>query len=154
MTVLSAQTIRKRCLAERIITPFCERGTTNGLSFGLTSAGYDVRLRQDRWVWPLWGRLASTIETFKVPNDLQIEVKDKSSNARRFVTIQNTVVDPGFEGGLTIEITRHLPWPVRLKAGTPIAMLIFKRLDEPTEAPYRGKYFQQSVNPEPARMEA
>ena len=37
MTVLSAQTIRKR----GIVTPFCERSVAHGMSYGLSIAGYD-----------------------------------------------------------------------------------------------------------------
>ena len=34
--ILSGQSIRKRC----IFTPFCERTRQNGMSYGLSAAGY------------------------------------------------------------------------------------------------------------------
>ena len=44
--ILSAQSIRARCYAAApLITPFSERTVHKcGLSYGLSSAGYDVRL--------------------------------------------------------------------------------------------------------------
>jgi len=143
---LPAQTIRRL----RPIEPFHERTVAGGKTFGLGPAGYDVRIAETLWLWPLWGRLASTIERFDMPDDVIAEVKDKSSWARKFVTVQNTVIEPGWRGYLTLELTRHLPWPIRIKAGTPIAQIVFKRLEEPTDQPYRGKYQDQKAGPQPA----
>lgn len=82
-----------------------------------------------------------------MPNDLCAEVKDKSTNARMFVLVQNTIIEPGWRGFLTLELTRMLPWPIRIKRGTPIAQIVFKRLDAPTEQPYSGKYQDQKRGP-------
>ncbi len=153
--ILSAQSIRARCDCDRpMITPFVERGIINGRSFGLSCAGYDIRLAQDLWLWPFWGRLASAVEYFDIPENLVMEVKDKSTNARMFVLCQNTIAEPGWRGFLTLELTRFLPWPVRLRKGTPIAQVVFKLLDQPTERPYRGKYMDQAEGPQRAIMEA
>ncbi|WP_336801681.1 dCTP deaminase [Kaistia sp. MMO-174] len=150
---LPAQTIRRLCRGSRpIIWPFFERAVSNGRTFGLSSAGYDVRIAETIWVWPLWGRLASTIERFELPADLAADVKDKSSNARRFLTVQNTTGEPGWRGHLTLELTRHLPWPIRIKAGTPIAQIVLERLEEPTEQPYAGRYQDQEAGPQRARV--
>lgn len=149
MTILSAQSIRKR----GIITPFHDRTVSNGLTFGLGPSGYDVRIAETVWLWPFFGRLASTVERFNMPDDCLAYVKDKSTNARRFVFVQNTVIEPGWRGWLTLELTRFLPWPVKIKAGTPIAQIVFHRLDEPTERPYgNGKYQDQEAGAQPARM--
>jgi len=147
--ILSAQSIRKR----GIISPFFEREVSNGRTFGLSSCGYDVRLAQDIWLWPGWGRLASTLEHFQMPDDVCAEVKDKSTNARMFVLVQNTFIEPGWYGVLTLELTRFLPWPIYLRKGTPIAQIVFKQLDEPTEQPYKGKYQNQKASPQPAIKE-
>lgn len=155
--IITSQTIRRRCIdatgdhfEHPLIYPFVERGTCAGRTFGLSSCGYDVRLDQDIWLWPGWGRLGSTIEYIRMPNDLCAEVKDKSTNARLFVLVQNTIIEPGWEGNLTLELTRFLPWPILLKRGTPIAQIVFKMLDKPTEQPYRGKYQNQQRGPQPA----
>lgn len=152
--ILPAQIIRSLCQGPRpMVHPFSERAISHGRSYGLGPATYDVRLKKGLWLWPFWGRLASTEEKFDIPTDILAEVKDKSSNARVFVTVQNTLIDPGFKGGLTLELTRHLLWPKYLRAGTPIAQIKFSRLEAPTELAYRGKYYGQSSDPEPVRYE-
>jgi len=143
MALLPTQRIR--ALAQQgMITPFDERGLSNGRTYGLGPASYDLRLKDTTWVWPGWGRLGRTIERLNIPDDVGALVKAKSTNARVFINAsQSTFVDPGFAGTLVVEMTRHLPWPVRIKAGTPIAQLLFLRCEEPTEMPYRGKYQNQ-----------
>jgi len=101
MTVLSAQSIRAR----GIFTPFHERIVSNGMTFGLSPAGYDVRIAETvtlgfhgkaRGMWRNTPSvLASTIEHFNMPDDCIAYVKDKSTWARRFVLVQNTVIEPG-----------------------------------------------------------
>lgn len=152
--ILSAQSIRTRVQQTRdlIIRPFCESSKFNGRSYGLSHCGYDVRLAQNLIVWPFWGRLGSIIEYLNIPNDLCVEVKDKSTNARLFILVQNTIIEPGWRGYLTLEITRFKPWPVFLRKGTPIAQLVFKRLDEPTNCPYVGKYQNQNMQPQKAKL--
>lgn len=160
--MLCSQTIRRRVLDPAtdweanhllIIDPFEERAVSNGRTYGLSSCGYDVRLAQDVWLWPMFGRLASIMEFIKLPNDMSAEVKDKSTNARMFVLVQNTIIEPGWHGYLTLELTRFLPWPIKLKAGTPIAQIVFHQLDMPTDMPYRGKYQGQKAGPQKARLE-
>jgi dCTP deaminase len=163
--MLSAQTIRARVVASKTdmdqdpafdlaIAPFNEKTIHRGRTYGLASCSYDVRLAQTIWVWPLWGRLGSIMEYIRMPNDLSAEVKDKSSNARLFVLVQNTLIDPGWNGYLTVEITRLKPWPIRLRKGTPIAQIVFHQLDKPTDRPYAGKYSNQRMAPQPAIFEA
>jgi dCTP deaminase len=152
--MLSAQTIRKRWEEGDLqIEPFCERAKAHGRSYGLSSCGYDVRIAEDVWLWPLHGLLASIMEYISLPDDLSAEVKDKSTNARLFVFVQNTIIEPGWEGYLTVELTRLLPWPILIKKGTPIAQVVFHQLDQPTEQPYRGKYQGQASGPQKARFE-
>lgn len=128
-----------------------ERLGLKRFSFGLSACGYDVRLAQDIWLFPMFGRLASTLEYFHMTPHVMAEVKDKSSLARRFITVQNTVIEPGWRGFLTLELTNHRPWPVRLRKGMPIAQIVFKYLDDATEQPYNGKYQDQGAGPQPAR---
>lgn len=160
MSILSAQSIRKRCTPKPegwggmwrtpMLTPFHERQSHEGRTFGLSSCGYDIRLAESMWLWPFWGRLGSGMERFSMPNDLCAEVKDKSTNARLFVLVQNTIIEPGWSGYLTLELTRFKPWPIFLKKGTPIAQIVFKTLDEPTEMAYSGKYQDQKAGAQPA----
>jgi dCTP deaminase len=141
--ILSAQSIRRRCL----IAPFHERTVSHGKTFGLSAAGYDVRIREAVILRPGDFALASTLERFTMPNDLLARVADKSSWARKGLTVQNTVVEPSWEGYLTLELANHGPNTIRIEAGSPIAQILFELLDEPTEQPYAGKY--QNQMPEP-----
>ena len=144
---------RQTILSRKPIEPFYDRSSAYGMTYGLGPAGYDVRIAQTLWLWPFWGRRASTIEYFRMPSDLAAEVKDKSTNARRFILVQNTFIDPGWCGYLTLELTRFLLWPVRIEKGTPIAQIVFYLLDEPTDQPYRGRYFNQQAGVQPAILD-
>jgi dCTP deaminase len=161
--ILSSQSIRERCLdgiwarsntAMPLIAPFADRGVSPaGLSYGLTCAGYDVRLDQDLWLWPKRRTLASTMERFQLPADIKMRICDKSTWARRFVIVKNTRAEPGWRGYLTIEITNESWRPWLIRAGEPIAQVEFEMLDQATDRPYRGKYQDQERGPQPARRE-
>lgn len=145
MTVLSKQSIPRT-----IVTPFVDEKTVcplTGMSYGLSVAGYDIRVKQGIVLRPGWFWLASTVERFAMPNDLIGFVHDKSTLARLGMAVQNTVIEPGWEGYLTLEITNHSSEPIYVFEGQPIAQVVFHRLDEPTEQPYDGKYQNQGDMP-------
>lgn len=144
--ILPAQTIRKL----RPVNPFVERAVAYGATYGLGPAGYDVCLDQAIWLWPSRFVLASTVEQFTMPSDVLGVVHDKSTWARRGVAVQNTVIEPGWHGWLTLEITMHAWRILLLPKGTPIAQVIFHRLEAYTELPYQGKYQSQGQGPQPA----
>lgn len=154
--ILPAQTIRSLCRqSPALISPFFERGEFKGLSFGLSSAGYDIRVAEHIVLW--YGssghgfRIASSIEHFDFPLDLLGRVTDKSTWARRGLAVQNTVIEPGWRGHLTLELTNHGQRDIFLTPGTPIAQILFERLESPTEQPYIGKYQDQAAGPQEAR---
>lgn len=153
MTVLSAQTIRRL----NIVSPFAERSTHLGLTYGLGPAGYDIRIRDSVAVRAGMNTLACSIEHFNIPNDVLGTLCDKSSLARLGLQVQNTVLEPGWRGYLTLELTyapKMALWgSLVLHAGQPIAQVIFHRLDEPTEQPYEGKYQDQAADPQDAIYE-
>lgn len=157
MTVLSAQSIRRRRQWQevKLIDPFVERSVhaESGMSYGLSSAGYDVRVKQGFVLRPGKFRLASTVEYFRLPDDLIAFLHDKSSLARQGIAVQNTVFEPGWQGHATLEIANHGPRSVELYQGQPIAQVVFQTLDEPTESPYRGKYQFQADEPVAAKFE-
>ena len=148
--ILSSQSIRRR----GILTPFLERSKSHGMSYGLGPAGYDVRIRESMHLSPGQAKLASTLEHFDMPADVLGMVADKSTWARRFLTVQNTIIEPGWTGYLTLELTNHSDVSIRLEEGMPIAQIIFHLLDEPTEQVYRGKYQGQGPRPIKAIYEA
>lgn len=142
--ILSAQSLRRR---SGIIFPFHERTVLNGMTFGLSPAGYDIRIAQSIVIPHHGFYLASSIERFDMPADILARVADKSSWARRGICVQNTVIEPGWRGYLTLEITNHSLSPVEIECGSPIAQIIFEQLDEPTDLPYSGKYQDQPSCP-------
>lgn len=156
--ILPAQTIRRLCSVgpgapEPMITPLVERQQheQSGCSFGLSACGYDVRIAQKRVLAPGDFVLASTLERFVMPRDVMAQVADKSTWARRGLAVQNTIIEPGWCGYLTLELTNHSRRLITLWEGTPIAQIIFMRLEEPTEQPYEGKYQDQENRPVEAR---
>ena len=153
--ILSAQTIRERCLYHpMMVVPFYERTREHGMTYGLGPSGYDVRIAENLTVLPHCAALASTLEQFNMPNDVLGKVADKSTWARKFLAVQNTVIEPGWRGFLTLELSNHGHVPLRLVSGMPIAQIIFQLLDEPTEQVYEGKYQDQKSGAVEAILES
>lgn len=157
--ILPAQTIRKLCNTSlgkaNMITPFHERTSSAGMTFGLSPAGYDVRIAEDVDLYVgdngISFQLASTMEYFNIPLDVIAFVMDKSTWARRGLAVQNTVAEPGWRGYLTLELTNHGPKLIRIAKGAPIAQVIFQRLEAKTDQPYEGRYQDQEAGPQEAR---
>jgi dCTP deaminase len=153
MTVLSGLTIRDL----NIIEPFVERTQHVGTSYGMSYAGYDLRLDQNVRLRPGLTYLASTLERFTMPNDVMGVVHDKSTWARQGLSVQNTVIEPGWTGWLTLELL-WLPvhddkdyMSFRLQAGSPIAQVVFHRIDRDVGG-YSGKYQNQERGPQGPRF--
>jgi deoxycytidine triphosphate deaminase len=101
-------------------------------------------LKMKRWSVPFM--LAHTLEQFDMPKDVMGVVHDKSTLARLGVAVQNTIIEPGWRGFLTLEITTHDDCGVDLLPGMPIAQVIFHRMDREVEG-YAGKYQDQPNEP-------
>lgn len=136
----------------------------NGMSYGLSEIGYDIRLKQtikfnylDNSVETYEGNLcvavsigkfvlASSIEEFQIPNNLWCEFRNKSSWARQGVDATLcTDGEPGWKGFLTIELVFHGNKDVTILAGSPILKAVFHEIKEPAQ--YNGKYQNQPDNP-------
>ena len=87
--------------------------------------------------------LAGTFEYFRMPSDLVATVHDKSTLARLGVAVQTTVLEPGWSGYLTMEITNHGVNTIMLSARMPIAQVIFHQGNIPNQL-YDGKYQNQA----------
>lgn len=144
--ILSGETLRR----VRPLDPFCEPGRAHGRSFGVSHAGYDVRLDQDILLWPKGFRLASTLERFTMPRNVLGVVHDKSTNIRLGIAVHNTVIEPAWCGWLTLEISNQSWWFRRLRRGTPIAQVIFHTLDVAVDGYAEGKYQNQARGPQEA----
>jgi dCTP deaminase len=141
-----------------------EKRREHGVSFGLSEAGYDIRIKQDVRFDAIWNGggvwvngihtssvnfiLASAIEEFDMPRSLVGVVHDKSTWARQGLSVFNTVIEPGFRGGLTLELVYHGREGLHIPAGAGIAQVIFHQTSE--RAAYDGKYQGQSTEPTPA----
>jgi dCTP deaminase len=162
MTILSAQSIQSR----NILSPCVVSDTFEGVSHGLGPAGYDLRLvladddgltfcenspHRMRYLLPGGFLLVAAAEHFTMPDDLVGIVHDKSSWARRGLAVQNTIIEPGWKGYLTLELTNHGRELIKLVEGQGIAQVVFHMLDRPTDRPYGGKYQDQQWGPQEAR---
>lgn len=141
-----------------------------GTSAGLGEAGYDIRIKQEIRFKNIDGQravyvsrdgvagfgdfsrgrftLASAMEEFQMPDDLCGIVHDKSTWARRGLSVFNTVIEPGWKGFLTLELVYHGEGELIIPAGSGIAQVIFHRTAQ--HAAYTGKYQDQPDAPVPA----
>ncbi len=153
--ILSGETIRRLCESNTpLIQPFRETYKIDGYSGGVSIAGYDIAIAEDIELGPCNSptsfQLASTVEKFNLPTNLLFFVTDKSTWARRGITVQNTVAEPGWRGYLTLELINHSQESVAISKGTPIAQAVFQYVDRYTDG-YNGKYQEQEAGPQPAR---
>lgn len=145
----------------------------HGVSHGLGEAGYDIRIKQGVHFSPSidrpgqmiitahepdgtyihraeYGRftLASAIEEFQMPHDLVGIVHDKSTWARKGLSVFNTVIEPGWHGFLTLELVYHGGGELHIPAGSGIAQVVFTKTSD--RRAYDGKYQHQADQPTPA----
>lgn len=133
----------------------------HGVSFGLGEAGYDIRIKQRVKFRPRVGHisavvdgvfvpdtrfiLVSAIEEFDMPTNLVGIVHDKSTWARRGLSVFNTVIEPGWKGFLTLELVYHGNEELIIPADAGIAQVVFHSLSD--HAAYAGKYQNQEDMP-------
>lgn len=93
-------------------------------------------------VYPEQLILVETFESIRVPTDLAVELKLKSSIARKgWDHALAFYFDPGWRGIGTLELknnTRYAKLPIWI--GMKIGQLIYHRLDQVCSKPYAGKY--------------
>jgi dCTP deaminase len=103
--------------------------------------------------------LGTTKERVEVPDDLLATVQGRSSLGRLAVVIHATagIVDPGYEGQITLELSNLGAAPVALSPGMRVSQLIFTELKSPAERPYgskRGSKYQGQTGPQASRIGA
>ena len=133
---------------------------SNGVvTHGLSEAGYDIRIKQDILFLPnkmgvyvdnvlqenASFTLASATEEFDVPTDMVGIVHDKSSWARKGLSVFNTVIEPGWKGFLTLELVYHGNTELYIPAGSGIAQVVFHVCS--CERQYTGRYQNQADKP-------
>jgi dCTP deaminase len=152
--ILAGPTIRVR----QPLTPWTERyhrnfklraDETTTLSGGVGIASYDVHLSENTKLTPIHPgqfKLLHTMEQFNMPNDIAARVADKSTLVRLGLCMQNTFIDPGWRGHLTLEVTNHSNKTLTLHPGMPIAQIVFEFVDRVTPG-YSGRYQDQPDEP-------
>ncbi|RJS97099.1 MULTISPECIES: dCTP deaminase [Halococcus] len=101
--------------------------------------------------------LGTTVERLSVPDDLIAHVEGRSSLGRLAVVIHATagIVDPGYRGQVTLELSNLGTAPVALSPGMRISQVVFTELKSPAEEPYgagRGSKYQDQTGPQASRI--
>ena len=150
--ILADKQIKELILNHDLLTPYeLEKKVFEGVSYGLSSCSYDLRLGELEEDWglskmkigPNHFLLGATLETIKMPNNVVGLIKDKSTWARQGLSVFNTLIDPGFEGQITLELKNQGNDLLTFHVGIGIAQIIFFECGE-VENPYSGKYQGQT----------
>jgi len=101
--------------------------------------------------------LATTKERVAIPDDLIAHVEGRSSLGRLAIVVHATagIVDPGYEGQITLELSNLGTAPVALKPDMRISQLTFTKLSSAAERPYgeeRGSKYQGQSGPQASRI--
>jgi len=177
MTVLSDKWIKGMVKTHNMINPFEDKQVRdNKISYGLSSFGYDARVSNEFKIFtnvnseiidpknfkqnnfiskngeeciipPNSFVLSSTVEYFKIPNDVIVICLGKSTYARCGIITNVTPLEPGWEGHVTLEISNTTPLPAKIYANEGVAQFIFLKGNEKPDVTYadrNGKYMKQS----------
>lgn len=136
------------------------------ISYGLSAAGYDVRLTnkfkiftninsavidpknfdEDKCLVDFEGDvciipphsyiLGVTPEVFDIPNDTMVVCVGKSTYARAGCAVNVTPIEPGFRGQVVIEISNLTPLPMKVYANEGIAQFLFFKAKQNCRTPY------------------
>ena len=169
MSILSDASIRDLALDQRMIEPFVERQTRDGvISYGLSSYGYDVRVSREFMVFtnvdsavvdpknfspntfvkrdtdvciipPNSFALARTVERFRIPRDVMVICLGKSTYARCGIIVNVTPLEPEWEGHVTLEFSNTTPLPAKIYANEGACQFLFLRGDKPCEVSYADR---------------
>lgn len=168
MGVKSDNWIRRMAMEHGMIEPFEEKQVRKGISYGLSSYGYDFRIGRMFKIYdptsvavmdpkdfsqvhfrdfegdvceipPNSYVLAQTVEYFRIPRDVITVCTGKSTYARCGVDIHVTPFEPEWEGFATIAISNSTPRPARVYAGEGIGQILFLHADEVCAVSYADK---------------
>ena len=168
MAIKADAWIRKMAREHEMIRPFSPRQVRKGISYGLSSYGYDIRVADEFKIFsgvdtsvvdpknfeerlftsvkaksilipPNSFALARTVEYFKIPRSILTLCVGKSTYARCGLIVNVTPFEPEWEGFATMELSNTSPLPVRVYANEGIAQLIFLESDQMCEVSYADK---------------
>ncbi|MFB6189764.1 MAG: dCTP deaminase [Halapricum sp.] len=134
------------------IHPNSEREIDEYIDETVVEAGNEFILHPGDFV------LGTTRERVEVPADLIAHVQGRSSLGRLAVVIHATagIVDPGYKGQITLELSNLGTAPVALTPGMRISQLLLTELKSPADRPYgeeRGSKYQDQVGPQASKIQ-
>ncbi|MBI4042161.1 MAG: dCTP deaminase [Deltaproteobacteria bacterium] len=169
MPVMSDIWISEQAKKKGMIEPFEEKQVSNrGLSYGLSSYGYDVRIAEEFKIFtnvhnsivdpkafdpktfvdfrgpvcvipPNSFVLGRTVEYLRIPRDVLAICVGKSTYARCGIIVNVTPLEPEWEGHVTIEISNTTPLPAKIYAGEGIAQFLFLQAEQICRTSYKDK---------------
>ncbi|OGG02163.1 dCTP deaminase [Candidatus Gottesmanbacteria bacterium RBG_16_37_8] len=101
--------------------------------------------------------LATTIESFTLPDDLLARLEGRSSLGRLGIVVHSTasIFEPGWQGKVVMELGNLGRMPIALYPGMRICALTFEKLSSTVDVPYHkkkgAKYLNQDT-PEASKM--
>ena len=167
--IKSDRWIRRQALERGMIKPFEDRQVRKGgISFGLSSYGYDIRIADEFKIFtninnsivdpkafdprsfvdyqgevalipPNSFALGRSVEYFKIPRNVLTICVGKSTYARCGIITNVTPFEPEWEGYVTLEISNTTPLPAKIYANEGIAQVLFFEGDEPPITSYADK---------------
>jgi len=167
--IKSDRWIKRQALERGMIKPFEDRQVRKGgISFGLSSYGYDIRIADEFKIFtninssivdpkafdprsfvdyqgevalipPNSFALGRSVEYFKIPRNVLTICVGKSTYARCGIITNVTPFEPEWEGYVTLEISNTTPLPARIYANEGIAQVLFFESDEPCETSYADR---------------
>ena len=91
-------------------------------------------------VGPMEQVLLSTREEISMPDDLVGFVELRSTWARHGLSMPPTIIDAGFRGTITLEVSNNAPYSIKLNPSMRFAHIIFIRTNSRVTGAYRGRY--------------
>lgn len=100
--------------------------------------------------------LATTEENVTIPNGMVALLHGRSSVGRLGLFIENAgLIDPGFRGQVTLELTNVEDYDIELVAGMRIGQLTFHRVENAPSVGYskhNGNKYDDQSGPTPSRL--
>lgn len=100
--------------------------------------------------------LATTEETIKIPKGMVALLHGRSSVGRLGLFIENAgLIDPGFHGQVTLELTNVEEYDIELVAGMRIGQLTFHRIEDAPDIGYsegNGNKYNGQIGPTTSRL--
>lgn len=86
--------------------------------------------------------LAESLETVKMPQDVLGVLFTKSTYARCGLICHTTIIEPGFEGTITLELSNTTPLPMKVYIDEGVTQMVFLEGERPnvTYSDKNGKY--------------